>query len=160
MFNKALEIGISAAGPVVGSLVLPQYGHQLVGGLGMIAATGAVSACFAIAINLLINLPLLCAYGGNGELMQKDLEKFFKAHPGIAFLAILAEIGKGFAGMYLASLVMGQAFLPLLVCSLVGTIILAAGCGLLLGCVAACLPKQEQGLTTNVEQFLFNNNFS
>ena len=125
-FIKA--VGIQSAGAVLGAVILPELASSLVGGLGMIAAAGAVSGCFSI-----------CAYLGLWGIFyvlptqqQIALGKFVCENPlSSALTALSLGIGLSVACVFAASIVMGQAFLPLLACTALGAVILSIGLSLI-----------------------------
>ncbi len=121
-------VGIPSAGAVLGAVILPELASSLVGGLGMIAAAGAVSGCFSI-----------CAYLGLWGIFyllpieqQIALGNFAYENPvSSALTALSLGIGISVACVFAASIVMGQAFLPLLACTALGSVILSIGLSLI-----------------------------
>jgi hypothetical protein len=125
----AVNVANSTASTVLGALILPYYANQFVGGLGMIAATSAVSACIATGISLGLNLvfiglPLLIKYKLDLDAMRKDCSSYAEQNP-ITSIAALASFGLlvaigSFIGVYIGTMVMGQPLEPLLICHFVG----------------------------------------
>lgn len=113
---------------VIGALILPHMAHAFVGGLGMIAATGAASlgfgAAFCIGYLIVENIVLALL----PEEQKDKLVDFSKNNPILSSIPeILIMTGLNMTGIYLACLLMGQAFLPFLICTTLGSLVISAG---------------------------------
>ena len=104
--RAGLTAGVEATATVLAALMLPHHGY-LTGGLGMIAAAGAVVGSFTILLNisLEIGIPLI---------FKED----FREKNSIIYKIL--QLGTAIAAIFITSMVMGQPFLPLLACITVG----------------------------------------
>ena len=131
------DAGLSAASAALGAVILPNLAASLVGGYGMIAAAGAVSGCFSLALSIGTKFLIHCL------VPKKHLENFIENHSLLYFSSLfLLDVGTTLTGVFLASIVMGQAFLPLLGCMALGGLILGLGVAILQNIVGH-EPKQN-----------------
>lgn len=119
-------------GPVIGALILPHMAHALVGGLGMIAATGAASLGFGAAFGLGYAIVSAAVFALLSEEQKNSLIQFMNDNPASFLISQgLLLAGLNVAGIYLTCILMGQAFLPFLACFALGSVVTSAGLALI-----------------------------
>lgn len=112
-FTQIIVVGTSSA--VIGALIMPNIVHAFIGGLGMIAAAGAISAGLSLALGLTTWFIGKMIYESMPLEWQNQVTDFFNNHEFLKhFLFVSSVTAISISGVFLTSLIMGQAFLPLL----------------------------------------------
>lgn len=128
-FTEITVVGTSSA--VIGALIMPHIVHAFIGGLGMIAAAGAISAGLSLALGLTTWFIGKMIYESMPLEWQDQVTDFFNNHEFLKhFLVVSSVTGISVSGIFLTSLIMGQAFLPLLTIMGVGLGVIVAALGI------------------------------
>lgn len=110
---SAAALSVSA---LIGSFILPKIAYGL-GGYAAIAAAGAVTGGFATLIALGLGIFFSAIYLLLPQEEKDNLKSFFNKNDTLgSFILELCFAGALTTGAFLSSIVMGQAFLPLLCC--------------------------------------------
>ena len=142
---SGLTVGLYTTTAVLGALMLPYHRH-LTGGLGMIAAAGAVLGCFDLLLQISLEM-------GINLIFKED----FREENSIIYRILQLETT--IVSLFITSMVMGQPFLPLLACISVGGLAAVFGIGLLAFTAASmCKNTLNEEKSTHSDSIAFRTN--